>query len=81
MMLLSAAAADTLHPPAAVGAFGRLDGVRARAASLFATMREDTSAACGSRQTTSGSSQCARSSSADALGAEEVDNPPGGAKS
>eukprot|EP00966_Prymnesium_polylepis_P044048 1021015-Prymnesium_polylepis.1 len=64
MVLLSAAAADTLHPPAAVGAVGRLDGVRdARAASLFVTMREETRAACGSRRTTSGFSQCARSSS------------------
>ena len=42
MMLLSAAAADTLHAPAEINLFSRLDGVReARAATMFATLRGD----------------------------------------
>ena len=80
MMLLSAAAADTLHPPAAVGAFGRLDGVRdARAAAMFATMRDDTSGMRIGADDERLLEMC--EVFVDALGAEEVDNPTGGAKS
>ena len=79
-MLLSAAAADTLHPPAAVGAFGRLDGVRdARAAAMFATMRDDTSGMRIGADDERLLEMC--EVFVDALGAEEVDNPTGGAKS
>ena len=80
MMLLSAAAADTLHAPAEVGTFFRLDGVRdARAASMFSTLRADAS---GMRITADDERLLAMCEIAvDAMGGGDVDHPTSGAKS
>ena len=80
MMLLSAAAADTLHAPAEINMFSRLDGVReARAATMFATLRDDTSAMRISADDERLLTMC--EIALDALGGGDVDNPTGGAKS